>query len=83
MPLFTSYQLNLITIVKQPTPAYQGVTGELTASRILQLAGNNPQALYYLAGPELLVEAFTKELPAHGLDPQRLVTDYFPGYASI
>jgi ferredoxin-NADP reductase len=80
VPLFKEYKLEFTPIVKTPTPEYQGETGSLSVDRILELAPDDGRTLYYLSGPEPMVEAFAKEFPAKGVGADRLVTDYFPGY---
>jgi len=79
-PLFKQYGCQLTTVIKQPPSSYKGETGSLDANRILELAGDDGESLFYLSGPEPMVEAFTKDLKAKGVDKRRLVTDYFPGY---
>jgi len=78
--LFKDYGLRLTTVVKEPSPDYTGETGSLNADRIIELAGDDGRAIFYLSGPEPMVEAFTKDLKAKGINKHRLVTDYFPGY---
>lgn len=78
--LFKDYGVKLTTIIKNPPAGYKGETGSLDAGRILQLAGDDGRSLFYLSGPEPMVEAFTKDLKAKGINKHRLVTDYFPGY---
>jgi ferredoxin-NADP reductase len=33
-----------------------------------------------MSGPEPMVEAFTKDLAANGVNARDIITDYFPGY---
>lgn len=80
VPLFKEYGLNFTPIIKTPPPGYAGETGSLNTDRILQLAPDDGKSLIYLSGPELMVETIFKELPTKGISPDRLVTDYFPGY---
>ncbi len=46
----------------------------------LQQYIQQPNTIFYLSGPRGLVESFQHILEAHGLDEQRIKTDYFPGY---
>ncbi len=71
-PLFTGYDLGYMPLVNQP----------LTTEQVLALP-NIHQALVYLAGPEILVETLTKSLVAQGIAPERLISDYFPGYTQV
>lgn len=55
----------------------------LTAPALLGMLKPSPSSaapLIYLSGPELLVETLYKDLQAAGIQPERLVADYFPGY---
>jgi glycine betaine catabolism B len=81
---FEAYGVKLIPVVKDPAKGYTGETGSLDADRILQLAqGDDGRKLFYLSGPEPMVEAFTETLKQRGVDKHRVVTDYFPGYAKF
>ncbi len=80
LPLFKKADITLTTVVKEPAAGYHGETGSLTTERILQLAPPTPNTLYYLSGPEPMVETFTKELISSGVSKHHVVTDYFPGY---
>jgi ferredoxin-NADP reductase len=52
----------------------------LTADKILELAPDSPNQLYFISGPEPMVEALVKGLAEAGIDKRRLVGDYFPNY---
>lgn len=70
--LFRSYNLSFTPLIRD-----QGAA-RLTATDIQELAGDD--ALIYISGPEHMVETLYKELKVKGIDPSRLVGDYFPGY---
>jgi len=78
--LFRDYGLKLTTVIKDPPPGYQGEAGSLTGARILQIAKPKPGTLFYMSGPEPMVEAFTKDLAKSGVNKHDIITDYFPGY---
>lgn len=81
LPLFSSYStLHLTPIVKKAPAGFAGHTGSISTERILELAPIADNAFMYLSGPEPMVEIFFKELQTQGIDSERLVTDYFPGY---
>jgi len=80
VPLFEGYDLKFTPVVKAPGPDYKGETGSLSVDRILQLAPDDGRTLYYLSGPEPMVEAFFNEFQTKGVPKDRLVGDYFPGY---
>ncbi len=79
--LFNDYGLKLTNVVKEPPAGYAGESGSLSADRILALVGGDDgRALYYLSGPEPMVEALAKDLKARGVSKHRVIGDYFPGY---
>lgn len=78
--LFRKYDLRFTPIIKHPPAGFTGETGQLTAERIVQ-AAHDANVLVYISGPEIITETLFKELPTHGIAPERLVTDYFPGYS--
>lgn len=83
LPLFQSYPLAFSQLVSMPSKHYRGKSGAITTEMLLELAAAKPDAYLYLSGPEPMVEKFYKELTAAGVPSERLVTDYFPGYAPI
>ncbi len=63
---------------------FKTIVGErLTAEKILELSGNDPEAYIYLSGPEPMVETLNKDLKTLGVNKKHLRTDFFPGYAGI
>jgi ferredoxin-NADP reductase len=80
VPLFKEYDLKFTPVVKQPNGDYKGETGSLSVGCILELAPDDGRNMYFLSGPEPMIENFVKEFEAKGFAKDRLVTDYFPGY---
>jgi glycine betaine catabolism B len=79
--LFESYcGEKFMAITKEADPEWQGHVGSLDAARILEFSGTPANALYYLSGPEGMIQAFVKGLRASGISKHDIVTDYFPGY---
>ncbi len=78
--LFKDYDLEFTPIVKTPAGNWDGLTGSISSQRVLELAPDDGKSIYYLSGPEPMVETFYKEMRAKGIPDERLVTDYFPGY---
>ena len=83
LDLLRVYPLQLTPLVKHPAEEYRGETGSVTMERILAMADTKTEPYIYLSGPELLVERLYKQLIAHGVPNERLVTDYFPGYQAF
>jgi ferredoxin-NADP reductase len=42
----------------------------------------SPDAMFFVSGPEKMVEAVSIALTAAGIPPERLKQDWFPGYAA-
>jgi ferredoxin-NADP reductase len=70
-------------VVSEPSPAWGGERGHLSAQLILGLEKPSEDALIYLSGPEPMVEALEKDLRKAGLRQDRLVGDFFPNYTAI
>jgi len=80
--VFEAYGLEPTYILDQPPANWKGETGRLTADKILELAPDQPNQLYYLSGPEPMVEALINDLKTK-VPKNRLVGDYFPNYGGI
>ena len=70
-------------VVSEPSPAWGGQRGHLTADLILGLEHPSPGTLIYLSGPESLVESLKKDLRKKGLKKHQLVLDLFPNYTTM
>ena len=70
-------------VVSEPSPAWGGERGRLTAEMIIGLEKPTDDTLIYLSGPEPMIEALAEDLKKHGIQEDQLVTDFFPGYTSF
>ncbi len=59
---------------------WKGLTGYLTADIVNQHVSNPKKSLFYLSGPNVMVDAYKKLLLSMGVARQQIHTDYFPGY---
>ena len=74
--LFKNYPLDFVPIITKQS-------GRLTAEKIVhEIQAVEGEPLIYISGPEQMVETLYKELQTKGIHPNRLVGDYFPGYAA-
>lgn len=65
-------------VLSEPSAQWKGLTGYISAEMLVK---DQPKtAMYYIAGPEQMVEKLYKELQAIGISKQKIVGDYFPGY---
>jgi len=66
--------------VSEPSSAWGGERGRITAEMILGLEKPNDNTLIYVSGPEPMVEALEKDLKKAGVKSSQLVLDFFPNY---
>lgn len=55
----------------------------ITESVIEQLVPDFNKTVFYISGPEVMMESVAKKLHALTVQPQNIKRDFFPGYASI
>lgn len=67
-------------IVSDPSPAWGGERGRLSAELIMDLGKPTDDALVYVSGPEPMVETLEKDLHKAGLKKNQFVGDFFPNY---
>lgn len=70
-------------VVSEPSAAWGGERGRLSAELILGLEKPSEDTLIYISGPEPMVEALEKDLKKTGLKKHQIVTDAFLNYAGI
>lgn len=71
--LFRTYPLGLTSLTSAKNE-------HITTEQILTLLSDLANPYIYISGPEELVESLYKNLKQVGIDPDRLIADYFPGY---
>lgn len=70
-------------VVSDPSPAWGGERGRITAELVLGLEKPSDDTLIYVSGPEPMVQSLTKDLMKAGVPENRLVADEFPNYTAI
>ena len=70
-------------VVSEPSEAWGGERGRLTAEMILGLSQPTPDTLIYMSGPEPMVETLEKDLQTAGIKKHQIVGDFFPGYTAV
>jgi ferredoxin-NADP reductase len=70
-------------VVDNPSPAWGGERGPLTAEMICGLEKPSDDTLIYISGPEPFVQRLQKELLALGISNQQIVLDEFQGYTDV
>ncbi len=81
--LFEQYGAKLTIVLSQPPPTWKGESGQIDAERVLSLTGGLDGKLFYISGPEPMIEALDKGLKAKGVNRKHIVTDFFPGYLEV
>lgn len=70
-------------VVSEPSAAWGGERGRISAELILGLEKPTDDTLVYVSGPEPMVQALEKDLHKAGLGKHQVVTDEFPNYPGI
>ncbi len=81
--LFNGYGAPTDIVLSNPPKNWKGHSGRLDAGTVMQLAPNVDKKLYYISGPEAMVEALVTGLAVQGVDKRRIVGDYFPNYGAF
>ena len=80
---FDAADTHVTIVVDEPSAAWGGERGHLTAEMICGLEKPSDDTLIYLSGPEPFVQGLQKDLLALGVSNQQIVTDEFPGYHGV
>lgn len=83
LPTFERANQHATIVVSEPSDAWGGERGQLSAELVLGLEKPSEDTLVYLSGPEPMIEQLANDLKAAGLSHRQLVTDFFPNYTSI
>ena len=70
-------------VVSQPSDAWGGERGNLSAELILGIEKPSEDTLIYVSGPEPMVQALAKDLHKAGVPKNQIVSDEFPNYDAI
>jgi len=70
-------------VVSEPSDAWGGERGRISAELVLGLEKPSEDTLVYVSGPEPMVQALAKDLHKAGLGKRQIVTDEFPNYTAI
>ena len=62
---------------------WEGLTGRWTAAEVRKAAGEDPQATYYLCGPNKMVQQLREDLQNAGVPPEKVRTEKWGDYADL
>jgi ferredoxin-NADP reductase len=79
---FDAADQHVTVVVGEPTAAWGGVRGHITAEMVIGLEQPSDDTLIYVSGPEPMVESIHAELIKAGIRKHQLVGDYFPNYSA-
>lgn len=79
--VLSEYNLEPHYIASEPDSAWKHGVGRLNAEQILAHYPN--KGYIYISGPELMTERLVDELKQKKFPSNKIVTDYFPGYAAL
>ena len=82
-PTFDKARVQPTIVVSEPTPAWGGERGQITAELILGLEKPSEDTVVYVSGPEPMVEHLEKDLRKAGLAKHQFVGDFFPNYTDV
>lgn len=70
----------VITDINQVPLAWSGLSGYITTEMITIEVPDYKERMFYLSGPNAMVENYSKLLASLGIKKQRIKKDYFPGF---
>lgn len=80
---FNKVGQHVTLVVKEPSAAWGGERGALTAEMIVGIEKPSSDTLIFIAGPEPFVQGLQTDLEALGVSNQQIVVDEFQGYSVI
>lgn len=81
--LFNEYGVPTDIFLTDPPKRWQERTGRLDAAAVLEISPNIDRKLYFISGPEPMVESLEKDMKNNGVDKRRIVCDFFPNYLPL
>ncbi len=69
-----------VYIASHPDSDWKGKSGRIDANLIKQEVPDFKERIYYLSGPNSMIQSYKDLLESIGISKTRIVTDYFPGY---
>ncbi len=82
-PLLEKANIHATMVIENPSPAWGGEQGELSAEMVLGLEQPSDNTLIYISGPEIMLEKLALQLQKSNVHRRQIVTDFFPGYRNI
>lgn len=80
---FTNAKQHVSLVVDQPSAAWGGERGPLTAEMVTGITEPTDETLVYISGPEAFVQKLQADLTDQGISNQQIVVDEFQGYTDV
>jgi glycine betaine catabolism B len=80
---FNKVGQHVTLVVSEPSAAWGGERGELTAEMIIGIEKPSHETLIFISGPEPFVQKLQADLESLGISNQQIVIDEFQGYKVI
>jgi ferredoxin-NADP reductase len=71
----------LVYTLSEPAPDWTGPKGRISAELVAQMIPDYHERLFYISGPQAMVQATRRTLHGLGVPAGHIRTDFFPGYA--
>lgn len=75
-----SLGLRTIYICSNAKSSWKGKTGRIDEKMIKEEVDDYKSRVYYLSGPDIMVNSYKKLLRNLEIKPDKIIADYFPGY---
>jgi ferredoxin-NADP reductase len=75
--------IEVIERVTGGAPGWNGLTGRWTAENVITASGNDPDAVYFLCGPNKMVQELREGLQIAGVPPEKVRTEKWGDYADL
>ena len=69
-----------LTNTEKIPAGWTGLTGHLTSESVKQAVPDYDKRIFYVSGPQLMVQSVEKTLLSTGIGKRNIKTDFFPGY---
>jgi ferredoxin-NADP reductase/Na+-translocating ferredoxin:NAD+ oxidoreductase RnfD subunit len=73
----------VLTDINNLPEHWNGFSGHLTADSVKTIVPDYNNRIFYLSGPQLMVQNFDKILREVGIKRGKIVKDFFPGYSEM
>jgi ferredoxin-NADP reductase len=80
---FATANIPITRVVSEPSKSWGGLRGHISAQQIIESTQASDETMFYLSGPEAMVETLQSEFLNLGIRQHRIAVDYFPGYPEL